>query len=261
MEIVKFKEILKNNNALFLDDEWTIFNDYELYNGEKDITIENNTLEELLEREIDGKTIKELIEEKEEFTFKLGGGRGAISRAIRGKMGFRSALGRTSKSEKLLPAELNLDTKKGNSVSNVLKRFQDKYGTANREYAIAVDENGYAYQHLKGGKHSVGITGDKGQIIIHNHPSGSAFSRADLENVASTQAKGVIATSSNKTTKGTYTFTKNENFKSKEFIKALGKAEWESSKGYNKGVTEWLRKNQKTYGYKFSAKGVRNANW
>ena len=261
MEIRKFEEILKNNNALFLDDEWTIFNDYELYNGEKDITYENKTLEELLDRVIDGKSIRELIEEKEEFTFKLGGGRGAISRAIRGKMGFRSAGGRTPKGEKLLPAELNLGTSKGNSVDSVLKRFINKYGDANREYAIAVDEQGYAHQHIKGGKHSVGITGDKGEIIIHNHPSGSAFSRADLENVASTKAKGVIATSSNKTTKGTYTFTKNENFKAKEFMKALGKAEWDKEKGYNKGVTEWLRKNQKTYGYKFTAKGVRNANW
>ena len=261
MEIVKFKEILKNNNAVFLNDEWTIFNDFELYNGNKDITIENNTIEELLEREIDGKTIKELIEEKEEFTFKLGGGRGAMSRAIRGKMGFASTPGRRAKGEKLLPAELNLDLKKGNSVEKVLSRFQDKYGDANREYAIAVDERGYAYQHIKGGKHSVGISGDKGQIIIHNHPSGSNFSKADLENVASTKAKGVIATSSNKSTKGTYTFIKNDNFKAKEFIKGLNKAEWDRSKGYNKGVSEWLKKNQRTYGYKYTSKGVRNANW
>ena len=262
MEIKKFDEILKNNNALFLDEKWTIFNDYELYNGDEDITIENKTLEELLDRVIDGKSVKELIEAKEEFTFKLEGGRGAISRAIRGKMGFRNAQGRKGNNdERLLPAELNLNTSKGNSVDDVLKRFQGKYGTADREYAIAVDEQGFAHQHIKGGKHSVGITGDKGEIIIHNHPSGSNFSRADLENVASTKARGVIATSSNSKTKGTYTFVKNENFKSKEFMKALGKAEWDAKKGYNKGVTEWLRQNQKKYGYKFTAKGVRNANW
>lgn len=261
MEINKFKEILKNNNALFLDDEWTIFNDFELYNGEKDITIENKTIDELLNRVIDGKTVKELIEQKEEFTLKLGGGRGAISRAIRGKMGFSSSLGRRAKSEKLLPAELNLNTAKGNSVDSVLKRFQDKYGKANIEYAIAVDEQGYAHQHIKGGKHSVGIEGDKGEIVIHNHPSGSNFSKEDMENVASTQAKGVIATSSNKDTKGTYTFIKNDNFKAKEFMKALNKAEWDKKLGYNKGVSQWLKANQKNYGYKFSAKGVKNANW
>lgn len=262
MEIKKFDEILKNNNALFLDDEWTIFNDYELYNGDKDITIENKTLEELLDRVIDGKSVKELIEAKEEFTLKLGGGRGASSGTSSGKMGFRNAQGRKGNNdERLLPAELNLNTAKGNSVDDVLKRFQGKYGTADREYAIAVDEQGFAHQHIKGGKHSVGITGDKGEIIIHNHPSGSNFSRADLENVASTKARGVIATSSNSKTKGTYTFIKNQNFKSKEFMKALGKAEWDAKKGYNKGVTEWLRQNQKKYGYKFTAKGVRNANW
>ena len=261
MEIVKFKQILENNNALFLDDKWTIFNDYELYNGDEDISITNETLEELLDRVIDGKSVKELIEEKEDFTFKLGGGRGALSRAVRGKMGFRNTKGRRAKSEILYPAELNLKEAKGNSVDSVLRRFLDKYGNANREYAIAVDENGYAYQHIKGGKHSVGIEGDKGQIVIHNHPSGSNFSKADLENVASTKAKGVIATSSNKSTKGTYTFIKNDNFKAKDFMKGLNKAEWDAKKGYNKGVSDWLKQNQKKYGYKYTHKGVKNANW
>ena len=262
MEIVKFKEILKNNNALFLDDKWTIFNDYELYNEETEETFTNETIEELLDRVIDGKSVRELIEEKEEFTFKLNGGRGSSSGGSKGTMGFENTKGRKGNNrEVLLPAELNIDQAKGNSVDSVLKRFQDKYGTANREYAISVDEQGYAHQHIKGGKHSVGITGDKGEIIIHNHPSGSNFSRADLENVASTKAKGIIATSSNGKTKGTYTFTKNQNFKAKEFMKDLSKARWDSKLGYNKGVTEWLRKNQKKYGYKFSAKGVRNANW
>lgn len=193
------------------------------------------------------------------------GGRGASSSSGSGGVGdgkgkFGSASGARGKnSEALLPAELNLGEAKGNSFQSVLKRFQNKYGNANREYAVAIDENGYVHRHVKGGKHSVGISGDKGQIVIHNHPSGSNFSLADLENVASTQAKGVVATSSNSTTKGTYTFIKTNRFKAKEFIKALNKARWDSSKGYNKGADEWLRRNARTYGYKYSARGVKNA--
>ena len=262
MELKQFETILKNNNALFLDDEWTIFNDYELYNSKKDISYENKTLEELYERIINNKTVRQLIEEKEEFTFKTSGGRGASSSSKSGMMGFSNSAGRKGNNrEVLFPAELNLGTAKGNSVDSVLKRFLNKYGEANREYAIAVDENGYVHQHIKGGKHSVGISGDKNEIIIHNHPSGSNFSKADLENVASTKARGIIASSSNGTTKGTYKFIKNDNFKSKEFMKALGKAKWEQSKGYNKGVNDWLKQNQKKYGYKYSARGVKNANW
>lgn len=263
MEVRKFDEILKNNNALFLDDEWMIFNDYELYNDKEDITIENKTLEELLERHINDKSVRELIEEKEEFTYRVDGGRGSSSgKTSEGMMGPSHAPHRGRQTREVLyPAELNIKEAKGNSVDSVLKRFQDKYGNANREYAIAVDEQGYAHQHIKGGKHSVSIQGGKGEIVIHNHPSGSNFSDTDLKNTASDNTKGVIATSSNGTTKGTYTFIKNKDFKSKEFIKALSKAQWDAKLGYNKGFDKWLRKNQKTYGYKYTAKGVKNADW
>ena len=263
MKIDMFNRILKANNALFLDDDYIIFNDYELYSRKQDTSIPNKTLEELLENKIGDKTIRELIEEKDEFYLQadMNGGRGSSSGSGK-QMGFGNAPGRRGNDrEVLLNAELNLDQASGNSVESVLSRFKNKYGKSDREYAIAVDENGYVHQHIKGGKHSVGISGDKGEIIIHNHPSGSNFSQADLENVASTKAKGVIATSSNGTTKGTYTFIKTDKFKSKEFMKALNKARWDSSIGYNKGVSNWLRANQKTYGYTFSAKGVRNANW
>ena len=200
-----------------------------------------------------------MLEDIEEFT--LQGGRGSSSSSS-GKMGFGNAPGRKGNNrEELLPAELNIKQAKGNSIDKVLKRFEAKYGDADREYAISVDEQGYVHQHIKGGRHSVGISGDKGETIIHNHPSGSNFSKADLENVASTQAKGIVATSSNKTTKGTYSFYKTDKFKAKEFIKALNKASWDKSIGYNKGVQNWLKKNQKTYGYKYSARKVKNANW
>lgn len=260
MEIKQFENLLKGNNFLFLDDDWIIFNDFELYNRKKDKSIENKTLDELLTRKVREKTIKELIEEKDNFYFLNNGGNGSSSGET---IGFGNApLDGTDRHHKtLLNAELNLNTSKGNNIDYVLDRFKKKYGKADREYGIAVDEEGFTHQHIEGGRHAVAISGDKGQTIIHNHPSGSNFSKADLLNTASTKAKGIIATSSNEKTKGTYEFYKNENFKAKEFTKGINKAKWDKNLGYNKGADQWLKKNQKKYGYKYKSSGVKNANW
>lgn len=256
MDIKKFKELLKANNAIKITNNIIIFNDFELYSFQQEKGNKYISLEDMLEK---NPNIKEIILKTEKFEQEYDGGRGSSSSGTM-SLSFGGA-GSKNNREEMLPAKLNLDEAKGNSQKAVLKRFIEKYGKANREYAIAIDDNGYVYQHIKGAKHEVGITGDKGQTIIHNHPSGSNFSGTDLENVASTKAKGIIATSSNKTTKGTYSFTKTNKFKSKDFIKAIHKASWKKELGYNKGLDQWLRKNQKTYGYKYSATGVKNADW
>ena len=36
MKVEVFKQILKSNNALFLNDDYIIFNDYELYSRKQD---------------------------------------------------------------------------------------------------------------------------------------------------------------------------------------------------------------------------------
>lgn len=254
-----FKRLLKGNNAIQLNDEYIVFNDLELYSFITRRGIKNNTFEELFERKIGDITVGELVSNTEEFGQEYDGGRGSSSSngKMGGGFGHADQRGRGNPDEKLLPAELNLDQAGGNSVKKVLKRFNDKYGDANREYAIAVDENGYVHQHIKGAKHSVAIEGDKGQTVIHNHPSGSNFSDADLINVASTKAKSIIATSSNAKTKGIYTFTKTNKFKAKEFIKAVKSAKWPTDMSYNKGADWWLRKNAKKYGYVYSARGVK----
>ena len=174
--------------------------------------------------------------------------------------GFGSAGGGGGGGKRLFPAELNYGTAGGNSVDDVLGRFRDKYGSADHEYAIAVDRLGYVKQHIEGGRHSVSISGDAGDTIIHNHPSGSNFSSADLNSFASTGIKSVIATSSNDTTKGTYQITKGPKFKAKEFIKGVLEAKWDTSKyDYNSGADWWLKKNQKTYGYTYTSTGVKKA--
>lgn len=256
MEIKRFKELLEGNNGIKISDELIIYNDFELYSFKTEESKNYNNLDDLLN---DNEEVRQIILDAEDFYLDWNGGRGSSSSNSKMGGGFGSANeGKGGgKDEKLLNAELNFGTSKGNSVNAVLGRFKDKYGNADREYAIAVDKDGYVKQHIKGGKHSVGISGNKGETIIHNHPSGSNFSSADLQNFANTKVSSIVATSSNKSTKGTYQISKTDKFKAKEFSKAVDKAKWPSDLDYNKGADWWLKKNQKNYGYKYTANDVK----
>lgn len=249
MKVQHFKKLLEGNNAVRISDEIIIFNDYELYSLETDESKKYNTLEGLLE---DNQEIKDSIENADYFELRFDGGRGAGSTEMGG--GFNHARqGGSAKGETLQNAILNYGTAGGNSITAVLGRFNSKYGEADREYGAAVDEQGYVHKLNKGGKTSVGISGNKGETIIHNHPSGGNFSDTDLITTASTKAKGIIATSSNTAKKATYHFQKNQNFKSNAFIKAVRNAKWPSKLSYDKGADWWLKKNQRAYGYKYSS--------
>ena len=93
------------------------------------------------------------------------------------------------------------------------------------------------------------ISGSKGQMVVHNHPGGGNFSDGDLLSISMESSKGIVAVGKDKT----YTFTKNKNFKPKEFSKAVRKAQWPVEYSYDKGADWWLRNNAKKYGYKYSA--------
>ena len=160
-------------------------------------------------------------------------------------------------------------------AKNLINKAQGKtvtekgYMSTTKDESIASDWGGFSgsempvVMHLKntkGAKHSVGISGGKGETLIHNHPSGSNFSDADLKNFATTQIKSIVATSSNKDTKGTYQISKGNKFDAKGFIKALSNAKWDTNKySYNTGADWWLKKNQKKYGYTYTSKGVKGA--
>lgn len=138
MEVKKFGELLKANNAIRLNEEWIIFNDFELYSFKTEKKKKYKSLEELVEA---NNFVRQIIESRETFGLEYAGGRGA----------------------------------------------------------------------------------------------GSTSSKA-----------GVTST---------YKFTKNENFKAKEFIKAVKKAQWSTDLDYDRGADWWLKKNQKAYGYKYSHTG------
>ena len=180
------------------------------------------------------------------------GGRGSSSGGTGN--GFGSAGGGNGKIEKLFPAELNFDVAKGNNPEKALARFKQKYGDANREYGVMIDRDGYALEHNKGQKHSVGFYTDvDGGTFIHNHPSGSHFSDTDLNTFANSKIKSLIATSSNKDLKGDYKITKTNKFDAKGFKKAMNNAKFDDStmEAYNKGADKWLKDNATKYGYKY----------
>lgn len=179
------------------------------------------------------------------------GGRGAYAGLID-----NSGRHKHAPSHPLFPAELNYDEAEGNTIEDVLGRFRDKYKNAKVEYAASVDDDGYAYQHVKGGRHSVGITPMKGQTIIHNHPSGSNFSFQDLETFSFSDIKGIMATSSSKELNAGKTFhiQKTDKFNGTDFVSALTKTRIERSKSpaqYDSRMSRWLKANQSKYGYTY----------
>lgn len=261
MDIKIFRKMLSNNNAIRLNKDFILFNDLELYNFETEETIQFNNFNELLEYPFLDTTLKSFIENTKEFynTFDGGGGNsrsgkmgGGFNHASGGKGAGDDPLGKAK-----YPAEFNATTGgRYKSYDKTLAKFNEKYANADTEYGITIDEQGYVHRHIAGNKTSVAISGSKGQMVVHNHPSGGNFSDSDLISIASESSKGIVATG----TKKTYTFTKTKNFKSKEFIKAVKKAQWPVEFDYDKGADWWLRQNAKKYGYKYTAqkpKGIK----
>lgn len=255
MKIAHFQKLLSGNNAVRISDDLIIFNDFELYSLKTNESKNYKSLDDLLN---DNPDVKDIIENAAYFALRFDGGRGSGSGNDKMGGGFNHASERGSRGGglELLNAELNYGTAPGNSIRAVLGRFKDKYGKADHEYGAAVDELGYVHKLREGGRSSVGISGNKGETIIHNHPSGGNFSDTDLITMASTDAKGIIATSSNSKIKSTYHIRKNENFKPKAFIKAVRNAKWPVEYDYSKGADWWLKKNQRAFGYKYSSKNI-----
>lgn len=249
MELKYFELLLKNNNAIRLTNEIMLFNDLELYDL---ITMESvyfENFDELYNHEINGQTIKELVLNTDVFYNQLDGGRGAEGPMKMGG-GFTSARGGGlggGIGAKLFPATFNTGGK-FRSLNKTLNAFANKYKNADIEYGITVDKDGFVHEHIQGGTTSVNIIGGKGQVVIHNHPSGGAFSKADLLHVASTNEHGIVAVGN----KGNYILTKTKTFQSKEFIKAVNKAQWPIKYDYDKGADWWLKKNAKKFGYNYS---------
>lgn len=161
--------------------------------------------------------------------------------------------GQGNNGKTLLPAQANVKIK-AKTLDGALAEFKRNHLNSDHEWAYEVDSNGYVHQYVEGARSSVSIgAGAKvrrgeGTMIIHNHPSGSAFSNQDLYAFAAQKrASGIIASGKNYD----YKITKGTHFKAEAFTKAIKTARMTGT-DYNDAVDKWLKNNQKKYGYKYS---------
>ena len=229
---------------------------FSIWNKETGESINFKTLDEILEHKIGNETVREIILKMDKpFTPMLNGGRGASSGSGENKtFKFSNASGGGGARGDYIPPAVANTRIKSKSLDGALAEFKRNHLLANREFSYSVDENGYVTGYNRGGKHSVQVPthGKQGRgrknMIIHNHPSGGAFSDTDLHTVsADRNAKGIIASGKNYD----YKFTKGTHFKAAQFSQAVSKAKM-SGKDYDDAVDKWLKRNQKKYGYSYS---------
>ena len=194
MRLQEFRRYFKREiSAWTITDEWVMFKPCELWNEKTDETIKFKTLDDSFDFVIDGKTILEHIEAFKGQQMILSGGRGAGSGAEK-TFRFNSANDGKSgggKPEKIHNAYLNVGVKGNMTLEGAMDRFGDRYRNAKIEYGAVVDMRGFAHQHTTDNHPSQGgVWGGKGQVVLHNHPSGGNFSKADMQSVSRSAEKG-----------------------------------------------------------------------
>lgn len=257
MRIEHFRYLFNREyDVFYLNENIMIYkNPFSIENDETGESVTFKTLDEVLEYRIGNETVKQIIEKLDKpYIPPLNGSRGASSGSNKTfKFSHASDSGGSGNDKQLLPATANTKIK-AKTLDGALAEFKRNHLDSDHEWAYEVDSNGYVHQYVEGAAHSVGIGASakvgKGQktMIIHNHPSGGAFSDADLLSIsAQKRAKGIIASGKNYD----YKFEKGTHFKASAFSKAVKNAKM-TGKDYDDAVNKWLKKNQKTYGYKYS---------
>lgn len=173
MNIVEYKKELLNHEGLPITENIVLFNDFEIYNMETSESVHFRDFEEALNYIIDNKTIKEIIESKEDI-FQDKGGRGAnYGQSSKGGRLFKGNNFPSEGKSDLLPSAYinNLTSARYKTVENTAKAFGKKFINEAREYAGLLDSEGFALEYAKGQKTSVIHLEREGAYSIHNHPS------------------------------------------------------------------------------------------
>ena len=143
--------------------------------------------------------------------------------------------------------EIQAIKEKGKSeLQKAIDKFSERTAGKGREYVITVDDQGFVRQYVTGGSTSVAISAMAGELIVHNHPSGGAFSDSDLLSTAQDRSSGIVATGKN----GSYIFRKGKNFNASGFARAVKNATMMGT-GYDDAADKWLKANQSKYGYSY----------
>lgn len=251
MKIEQFKQLFSDEvgaNGFYLipEKEVMVFRKpLQIWEAEtnKEYLFEN--IEQFLDFVYDGISVRERIENMDMLQVSLSGSTGNQQTFKFGHAG-DSGNGKDM-SQTLFPAYANVRIK-SKTLEGAMQEFHERFANENIEWAYEVDPQGYVHQYKRGNATSVGIWGtNKNNMILHNHPSGGAFSDSDLISTSLSNEKGIVASGKN----GDYIFQKNGgHFKATEFVKAVKTAEMKG-KNYDDAVDKWLTANQKKYGYKY----------
>lgn len=130
---------------------------------------------------------------------------------------------------------------------NAIDYFAQQYRNADHEYGMSIDPQGFVHDYQEGGRSSVGLFGIKGTFMVHNHPSGGAFSDSDLIAISRDQSSGIAAIG-----KGGdyYIRKKGGHFRGAAFERAVRNAR-PQGRDYDDAVRRWLTAHQKKFGYTF----------
>lgn len=150
---------------------------------------------------------------------------------------------------------------KDRSYEMALAKFVTLYKDSNREWAMSLDDDGFAHSLVRGNRGSVLSDRRAGQMVIHNHPSDGYgnFSAKDLENAARLNTKGIVAVGREDGI--VHSFVKTARFNADGFLMAMKKAKMNPNKGYNENVADFLRKNAKKFGYKYTETKIDSYNF
>ena len=254
MRVEHFRYLFNTVNGFYLKEHIIMFRKpVEIWNEVTGESIIFKSVDEALEHEIDGEKVRDIIERTEILAIPHpDGGRGAGSGNQRSFKFSHARNDGTDNSTHLHPAYANTRIK-AKTLEGAMAEFRERYKNANSEWAYEVDDQGYVHQYVKGNRTSVAIGGsntsrNRSTMILHNHPSGGAFSDSDLLSTAMDKhSKGIVASGK----KYDYIFKKGTHFKANEFAKAVKNATLKG-KDYDDAVDKWLKKNAKKYGYQYS---------
>lgn len=267
MTIDNFRYLFKRINGFILKPHWYMFRrPVELWNEETDESIRFKTVDEALLYVVDGERVADIIGKSDDLVIcPLAGGRGsgsganAFSGKFRGMPDRRKGKG-GGEEKRHNPVEFNIRIK-SRTPQGAMAEFNKIYGGADHEWGAEIDSQGYVRQFVEGAAHEVGIFGSAGRfskmgrnnqsLILHNHPSASAFSKADMLSFANGAEHGIVASG----TKYNYIMTKGTHFKANDFVKAINRATI-TGKDYSDAVHKWLTKNATKYGYKYERRAA-----
>lgn len=248
-KVYELKKALKEFAMVGIQEDLILFDDLTVYN-------------EITGEEEQFKNIEAIVEKYPDMVIELfdsyEGGRGQKSKGKKSPQklvdGTKKQRGGTGKS---LPTATFNNQGRYVDTQKTLKAFQKKHKNENREYGLAINEQGFVTNYTRGQKHSVRIdtsSAGKNFTTIHNHPSGSLFSVQDTRAFTARKNEKSMYITTNAKNSRLYGVTKGNNFNYKDFSKAYKQA----VKGllpqnvYNRRALKFLRNNQEKYGYTFT---------